>query len=144
MDNSTIIAAAPGLPLKVAQRLDDLRAIELSRTCLKTIRKSRYLAAYHSGPLAWNRGTVTFRSHGRNVLGPGKFDWKTLDAVNKEHQGKSIWAEEVSQSKILLQSSLTNGLSHLSEILVLNVFTTVGRQTQLSFPASRRYTLTDA
>lgn len=66
------------------------------------------IAAYLNKELAWTKATVTFWSHGRKVWGPGKFDWKTFDTVNKAHEGhKSFWVEEVSLGKtpVRLQSS---------------------------------------
>lgn len=114
---SAIIAAAPGLPWKVARRLDQLRIIE--EDLAKNDRQEQMsnvraiVTAYTSGQLKWKRGTATFWSNGRMVWGPGEFDWKTFSEVNKAHQGhKSFWVEEVSPSKTRPGTvmNLANGL----------------------------------
>lgn len=114
--DSATIAAAPGLPWKVARRLNDLRFIEEDlakndpQEQMSNVRA--IITAYTSEQLKWKRGTATFWSNGRMVWGPGEFDWKTFSDVNKAHQGhKSFWVEEVS----LIQDSstvlkLANGL----------------------------------
>jgi hypothetical protein len=114
---SEILAAAPGLPWKVAKRLKDLRFIEedLAKNDVQEQMSNvqAIIAAYTSGELKWKRGTCTFWSNGRMVWGPGKFDWKTFSDVNKAHQGhKSFWVEEVGESiqDLSIVMNLANGL----------------------------------
>ncbi|KAF3398345.1 hypothetical protein F1880_006100 [Penicillium rolfsii] len=99
-EKDEIIAAAPGLPWKVARRLHDLRFIEEdlakndSQEQMSNVRA--IIAAYTRGQLKWKQGFVTFWSNGRMVWGPGKFDWKTFSDVNTAHQGhKSFWVEDL-------------------------------------------------
>ncbi|OKP09965.1 hypothetical protein PENSUB_4677 [Penicillium subrubescens] len=116
-EKDEILAAAPGLPWKVAKRLKDLRFIEedLAKNDVQEQMSNvqAIIAAYTSGELKWKRGTCTFWSNGRMVWGPGKFDWKTFSDVNKAHQGhKSFWVEEVGESiqDLSVVMNLANGL----------------------------------
>ncbi|KAJ5288855.1 hypothetical protein N7478_001885 [Penicillium angulare] len=91
----------PGVSWDVIQRLESLTRIKaaLAEDGDKYEQMANVKAlmdAYASQKLVWNKGLVTYWTHGVQLSRPRPFDWDELEAINKKHNGdKSFWVEGV-------------------------------------------------
>ncbi|KAJ5153665.1 uncharacterized protein N7500_009104 [Penicillium coprophilum] len=123
--NEMMSSEAPGLSWPVVQRLKSLREMlewlsSKGDEYESAANVAGLIEAYESGKLKYNRGLVTYWSHGVQLCEPRPFRWDECDLISAEHDGqKGFWVEGVKYGPMAQILAVTSAPTPRSPPLLL-------------------------